>query len=64
MSFLTASGNAILKYQILKERQWAPGWLSRLSIGLLILAQVMFLGSWDGAPCPACLLYTSDAADD
>ena len=29
----------------------APGWLSRLSIWLLILARVMILGSWSQSPC-------------
>ena len=28
----------------------APGWLSQLSGQLLISAQVMISGSWDGAP--------------
>ena len=27
-----------------------PGWLSTLSVQLLILAQIMMPGSWDGAP--------------
>ena len=27
----------------------APGWLSQLSVQLLILVQVMISGSWDGA---------------
>ena len=30
-----------------------PGWLSQLSIQLLVLAQVMFSGLWDWAPCRA-----------
>ena len=32
-----------------------PGWLSWLSVWLLVLAQVMILGLWDGAPCRAPL---------
>lgn len=40
-----------------------PAWLSRLSTGLLILAQVMIRGSWDGAhhrvPCSAWSLLVS-----
>ena len=32
---------------------WAPGWHSQLGTWLLVLAQVMNSGSWDGAPCQA-----------
>ena len=28
-----------------------PGWLSQLSVQLLIVAQVMIRGVWDGASC-------------
>ena len=34
-----------------RKRLGAPGYLSQLSIRLLILAQVMISGSWDWAPC-------------
>ena len=30
-----------------------PGWCRWLSIGLLVLAQVMISGSWDQVPCQA-----------
>ena len=33
-----------------KAGEGAPGWLSRLSVRLLISAQVMIPGSWDRAP--------------
>ena len=36
-----------------EEELGAPGWLSQVSIQLLILAQVMIPGSWDQVPCQA-----------
>ena len=36
---------------ILKTNHEAPGWLSRLSIRLLISAQIVILESWDQAQC-------------
>lgn len=45
----------LLNYLLLKNLALTgvPGWRSRLSAGLLALAQVMILGSWDQAPCGA-----------
>ena len=35
---------------IKSSRTGAPGWLSQLNVRLLISAQVMISGSWDGVP--------------
>ena len=41
-------------YRVLRRhKSGAPGGLSRLSVRLLISAQVVIPGSWDRAPCPA-----------
>ena len=38
---------------IKKPWPWTPGWLSKLSVQLFILAQVMISESWDQAQCQA-----------
>ena len=44
--------NFLAKFQhCLKKRKGAPGWLSQLSIWLLILTQVIISGLWDQPPC-------------
>ena len=32
-----------------RENRGVPGWLSWMSVGLLVSAEVMISGSWDGA---------------
>ena len=41
---------------MLKTTSGAPGWLSQVSIQILILAQVMISGSWDEASASEGLL--------